>query len=78
MSIRTFLRASLYGAATAGLAGLAAYVGARASAHATASSLAELVLAVNDLTKHVQKTDYWTIYSHVQQDLIGSEDHQGR
>lgn len=58
-----------YGLVATGTTLLAAYVSVRSSRQ-TRTAIAQLAVAVDDLTLQAKRVDYWTIYRHVQHDLL--------
>lgn len=55
---------------TVALVGVAAYLGARASARSVRARL-------DDIAAHVHKTDYWTVYEQAQKDLLKDDNDDG-
>lgn len=59
--------------AVVGLAGAAAYLGARHGIRSTQSGIADLTQSVSEVAFYARR-DYWAVYQQAQSDLLREED----
>jgi hypothetical protein len=77
LELRSVVSIPWYSIAAAGFAGIAAYVGIRSSRR-TDAALTRMAAAVEELTAQATRVNYWTVYRHVQHDLLQDQEGERR